>query len=215
MSSAGPSERLHRLQRHGDQARAAFPHRDPLLPRERRGAFRERERSDDPGSLGPRSLRFSSLEQLPSQAHGSRPERCPAGSGDGKWTRLTGGNLTTGSGANASYLVGPSDFAQIYGVNQVWQQNLGTPSSPKNLVGTGQTIGSPSRYRPCQRRHRDPSAMSLAFPRSDRTARFLSTILRRVCLPCRTTFAEHEGYLDAGGLARWPGRGHRFRRVRR
>ncbi len=59
----------------------------------------------------------------------------------GKWTRLTQGNLTGGSGANAVYLVGPSDFAGIYGVNQVWQQSLSTPSGPEKLVGTGQTIG--------------------------------------------------------------------------
>jgi hypothetical protein len=58
-----------------------------------------------------------------------------------KWTRVAPGNLTGGSGANALYLVGPSDFAQIYGVNQVWQQSLSTPGGPETLVGTGQTIG--------------------------------------------------------------------------
>lgn len=57
----------------------------------------------------------------------------------GKWSHKAQGHFTSDYGAGTDYIVGPQDFAQIYGVNQVWQQSA--PSGPQKLVGTGQTIG--------------------------------------------------------------------------
>ena len=56
-----------------------------------------------------------------------------------KWSRQSntaGAQLT--SATDALYIVGPQDFANIYGVNQVWQESAGAPGT--QLVGTGQTI---------------------------------------------------------------------------
>ncbi len=55
-------------------------------------------------------------------------------------SHLARSHLTGGTGALATHLVTPQDLAQIYGVNQVWQQNLSTPAGIEKLVGTGQTI---------------------------------------------------------------------------
>ena len=58
-----------------------------------------------------------------------------------QWTRQAkpqGSHLT--SAADALYIVGPQDFANIYGVNQVWQEGVGGGSTAPLLVGTGQTI---------------------------------------------------------------------------
>jgi subtilase family serine protease len=115
----------------------------------------------------------------------------------GKWTRLTGGNLTTGSGANASYLVGPSDFAQIYGVKQVWQQSLDTPSGPKNLVGTGQTIGVAGDTDLASgdiATFRDEFGISALGPNG---SVFVDNPPASVCPAPAATFNDPEGYLDA------------------
>ncbi|HXP07090.1 MAG TPA: protease pro-enzyme activation domain-containing protein, partial [Acidobacteriaceae bacterium] len=50
----------------------------------------------------------------------------------GKWSHMAQGHFTTDYGAGTDYVVGPQDFAQIYNINQVWQQKI---------IGTGQTIG--------------------------------------------------------------------------
>lgn len=60
----------------------------------------------------------------------------------GRWSYVSGsGHLTAGTGANAVHLVGPQDFATIYGLNQVWSQTIEAGGQQQKLVGTGQTIG--------------------------------------------------------------------------
>ncbi len=59
----------------------------------------------------------------------------------GKWSRGAQAHFTTDYGAGTDYVIGPQDFAQIYDINQVWQQSLNSPSGAQKLVGTGQTIG--------------------------------------------------------------------------
>lgn len=54
----------------------------------------------------------------------------------GKWE-----HLTSQPGPGAQYLVGPRDYAEIYGINQVWSQSIKTANGAEPLVGTGQTIG--------------------------------------------------------------------------
>jgi subtilase family serine protease len=59
----------------------------------------------------------------------------------GRWTRSTaeGSHLT--SAANALYITGPQDYAKIYGVDQVWKEQVDAKSWAPPVVGTGQTIG--------------------------------------------------------------------------
>ena len=60
----------------------------------------------------------------------------------GRWSHVSaGGHLTDGTGANAVYLVGPQDFAAIYGLNEAWSQTIEAGGQTEKLVGTGQTIG--------------------------------------------------------------------------
>jgi trimeric autotransporter adhesin len=56
----------------------------------------------------------------------------------GRWSRATQGHFTSDYGAGTDYIVSPQDFAQIYNINQVWQQSA--PSGSQKLVGTGESI---------------------------------------------------------------------------
>jgi subtilase family serine protease len=54
----------------------------------------------------------------------------------GKWAPQ--GHLTTA--VNPFYIAGPQDFAHIYGVDQVWQENVNPAPASGKIIGTGQTI---------------------------------------------------------------------------
>ncbi len=54
----------------------------------------------------------------------------------GQWVRQ--GHLT--SSVNPLYIVGPQDFAHIYGVDQVWQAKVNPSPGSGPIIGTGQTI---------------------------------------------------------------------------
>ena len=89
------------------------------------------------------------------------------------------------------------DFAQIYGVNQVWQQSLGTPSGPKNLVGTGQTIGVAGDTDLASEdiaTFRDEFGITALGPNG---SVFVDNPPASVCPAPAATFNDPEGYLDA------------------
>jgi subtilase family serine protease len=94
-----------------------------------------------PAALAPIVSGFRSLNDIYPKPLSRKPGTARFDRSTGKWSSITPGHLTIGSGSNAAYIVGPQDFAQIYGINQVWQQSLNSSSGTQKLVGTGQTIG--------------------------------------------------------------------------
>jgi hypothetical protein len=94
-----------------------------------------------PASLASVVSGFRGLNDIHPKPLAQKPGRAILDRKTGKWSSATPGHFTISSSSNNVYLVGPQDFAEIYGVNQVWQQTVNTPSGPQKLVGTGQTIG--------------------------------------------------------------------------
>ncbi|HEV2273857.1 MAG TPA: protease pro-enzyme activation domain-containing protein [Acidobacteriaceae bacterium] len=94
-----------------------------------------------PAALVPLVSGFRALNNFHPKPQMHTPQVVHFDRSSGKWSHLTQGNLTSGSGGDASYLVTPQDFAQIYGLKQVWQQEVAAPGGRQKLVGTGQTIG--------------------------------------------------------------------------
>jgi subtilase family serine protease len=94
-----------------------------------------------PAALAPIVSGFRSLNDLYPKPLSRKPGSARFDRSTGRWSSLTPGHFTIGSGSTTAYIVGPQDFAQIYGVNQVWQQSVSLPSGTQKLVGTGQTIG--------------------------------------------------------------------------
>lgn len=114
-----------------------------------------------PAALAPVVSGFRSLTDFHPSPMPERPAAVRLDRRTGKWDRLAGdagfggaatggsssgrsaigGSMTSGSGPGAEYLVGPQDYAEIYGVKQVWAQPVDTANGPQTLVGTGQTIG--------------------------------------------------------------------------
>jgi subtilase family serine protease len=75
---------------------------------------------------------FRALNDFHPKAIAHEPTVARLDRATGKWSHLAKGHFTTDYGAGTDYVVGPRDFAQIYSINQVWQQKI---------LGTGQTIG--------------------------------------------------------------------------
>jgi subtilase family serine protease len=75
---------------------------------------------------------FRALNDFHPKAIAHEPTIARLDRATGKWSHLAQGHFTTDYGAGTDYVVGPQDFAQIYSINQVWQQKI---------LGTGQTIG--------------------------------------------------------------------------
>jgi subtilase family serine protease len=94
-----------------------------------------------PASLAGVVSGFRGLSDIHPKPLAQKPGRARLDRKTGKWSSAAPGHFTLSSGSSNVYLVGPQDFAEIYGVNQVWQQTVNTPSGPQKLVGTGQTIG--------------------------------------------------------------------------
>jgi subtilase family serine protease len=84
---------------------------------------------------------FRSLNDIYPKPLSGKPGSARFDRSTGKWSSVTPGHLTLSSGSNTAYIVGPQDLAQIYGINQVWQQSVNSSSGTQKLVGTGQTIG--------------------------------------------------------------------------
>src|SRR5271156_5353176 len=106
----------------------------------------------------------------------------------GKWSRVTQGHFTTDYGAGTDYVVGPQDFAQIYGVNQVWQQKL---------VGTGQTIAVVGDGVPAAgdvQNFRDQFGISALGPNGSVVIDHPPTT---VCAAPNPSSPDLEGYIDA------------------
>jgi trimeric autotransporter adhesin len=106
----------------------------------------------------------------------------------GKWSRVTQGHFTTDYGAGTDYVVGPQDFAQIYGVNQVWQQKL---------VGTGQTIAVVGDAVPAAgdiQNFRDQVGISALGPNGSVVIDHPPTT---VCAAPDPTTNDEESYIDA------------------
>jgi subtilase family serine protease len=75
---------------------------------------------------------FRALNDFHPKAVAHEPTVARLDRATGKWSHFAQGHFTTDYGAGTDYVVGPQDFAQIYSINQVWQQKI---------LGTGQTIG--------------------------------------------------------------------------
>lgn len=89
-----------------------------------------------PASLTPVVSGFRSLSNFHPRPMPRKPAPVRMNRRTGKWE-----HMTSGPGPGAQYLVGPQDYAEIYGVNQVWAQSISTPNGPQQIVGTGETIG--------------------------------------------------------------------------
>lgn len=95
-----------------------------------------------PAALAPLVSGFRALNDFHPRPLSLTPGVVRRDRATGKWLRVTSdGHLTDGAGASASYLVGPQDFAQIYGLNPVWAETAATPSGAQKLTGAGETIG--------------------------------------------------------------------------
>lgn len=95
-----------------------------------------------PKALAPLIAGFRALNDFHPRPLSLTPGVVRRDQATGKWRRVASdGHLTDGSGATAAYLVGPQDFAQIYGVNQVWAETVAAPSGGQKLTGAGETIG--------------------------------------------------------------------------
>src|ERR1700722_6341681 len=75
---------------------------------------------------------FRALNDFHPKGVAHKPTMARLDRATGKWSHMVQGHFTTDYGAGTDYVVGPQDFAQIYNINQVWQQKI---------IGTGQTIG--------------------------------------------------------------------------
>ena len=75
---------------------------------------------------------FRALNDFHPKGVAHKPTMARLDRATGKWSHMARGHFTTDYGAGTDYVVGPQDFAQIYNINQVWQQKI---------IGTGQTIG--------------------------------------------------------------------------
>jgi subtilase family serine protease len=105
------------------------------IHRYRRGADEHVANASDPlipAALGNVVSGFRALNDFYPKAVAHAPAVARLDRSTGKWSHMTRGHFTTDYGAGTAYIVGPQDFAQIYNINQVWQQKI---------VGTGQTIG--------------------------------------------------------------------------
>ena len=95
-----------------------------------------------PAALAPLVSGFRALNDFYPHPMSTKPGVAHLDKSTGRWSRLTSGSqLTDGSGTSATYLVGPQDLAQIYGLNQVWSQSVTVDGTQEKLVGTGETIG--------------------------------------------------------------------------
>ena len=94
-----------------------------------------------PAALTPIVAGFRSLNDIHPKPLALKPGSARFDRATGKWSSATGSHLTLNAGSGDVYIVGPQDFAQIYGINQVWQQTLNTSSGQQKQIGTGQTIG--------------------------------------------------------------------------
>lgn len=112
--SAAFHTEIHRYQRSGEQHFANAS--DPMIP----------------AGLANVVSGFRALNDFHPKPMAHQPRIARLDRATGKWSHESQGHFTTDYGAGTDYVVGPQDFAQIYDINQVWQQKL---------VGTGQTIG--------------------------------------------------------------------------
>jgi Pro-kumamolisin, activation domain/Bacterial Ig-like domain (group 3)/Putative Ig domain len=114
MVTAAFHTEIHRYQHGGEQHVANAG--DPLIP----------------AALATVVSGFRALNDFYPKAEAHKPTMARLDRSTGKWSRVAQGHFTTDYGAGTDYVVGPQDFAEIYSINQVWQQKI---------VGTGQTIG--------------------------------------------------------------------------
>ncbi len=84
---------------------------------------------------------FRALNDFHPQAHVRNLGTAHLDRKAGKWLRANSQGARLTSAANSLYIVGPQDFATIYGVNKVWQEGVAGTNAGPLLVGTGQTIG--------------------------------------------------------------------------
>src|SRR3984957_7417919 len=75
---------------------------------------------------------FRALNDFHPKGVAHKPTMARLDRATGKWAHMARRPFPTDYGAGTDYVVGPQDFAQIYNINQVWQQKI---------IGTGQTIG--------------------------------------------------------------------------
>ncbi len=121
--SAAFHTEIHRYQRSGEEHFANAS--DPMIP----------------AALANVVSGFRALNDFHPKPTAHQPGIARLDRATGKWSHGAQGHFTTDYGAGTDYVVGPQDFAQIYDINQVWQQSLNSPSGAQKLVGTGQTIG--------------------------------------------------------------------------
>ena len=105
---------IHHYQHHGEEHFANAS--DPLIP----------------AALANVVSGFRALNDFHPKGVAHKPTVARLDRATGKWSHMAQGHFTTDYGAGTDYVVGPQDFAQIYNINQVWQQKI---------IGTGQTIG--------------------------------------------------------------------------
>ena len=117
--------------------------------------------------------------------------------GQGKTSHLVRSHLNGGTGALATHLVSPQDLAQIYGIKQLWRQNIQTPNGIEKLVGTGQTIaivGDTDLASGDIQSFRDQFGITALGPNG-------SVVVDHppasVCAPPDPAYNSPEGYVDA------------------
>ena len=162
---------IHRYQRSGEEHFANAS--DPLIP----------------AALANVVSGFRALNDFHPKPMAHQPGIARLDRATGKWSRGAQGHFTTDYGAGTDYVVGPQDFAQIYDINQVWQQKI---------VGTGQTIGViGDTDLAAGDIHKLPRSVRHHGPRSQRFGAW-SIILpppsARLPIP---TVPDLEGYIDA------------------
>ncbi len=145
-----------------------------------------------PTALAPLVSGFRALNNF-------HPKPLLPGSQDAQGTRshLARSHLTGGTGVLATHLVSPQDLAQIYGIKQLWGQNVQTPSGIQKLVGTGQTIavvGDTDLATADIQSFRDQFGLTALGPNG-------SVVVvhppASVCAPPNPSLNSLEGYLDA------------------
>lgn len=161
---------IHRYQRSGEEHFANAS--DPMIP----------------AALANLVSGFRALNDFHPKPSLHEPGTARLDRGTGKWSRTADGHFTTDYGGGTDYVVGPQDFAQIYGVNRVWKQKL---------LGTGQTIAVIGDGIPAAgdiQNFRDQFGISALGPNG-------SVVIDHppasVCAAPDPTINDEEGYIDA------------------
>ncbi len=94
-----------------------------------------------PAALAPLVSGFRALNDFHPQPHARNLGTARLDRQERKWRPGNTQGAHLASGTEGLYIVGPQDFAHIYGIDNVWQEKVNGGSTAPLLVGTGQTIG--------------------------------------------------------------------------